>query len=170
MKRRSFWLGAVLAAILLCLAVVLVLSPWDTPSLAEQIAADQDLPAGSVTLLSEGTLTQGQEQAVGFFDHQGRPGLALVSKEEPGRLLRVESASSFSSRVPAVWITYLSLGGENYGVLLSRNPNFTCLKVRQAEGTWQEIPVPPPPAMVCFALGERSAVEYQLCDAAGAEL
>ena len=111
MKRRSFWLGAVLAAILLCLAVVLVLSPWDTPSLAEQIAADQDLPAGSVTLLSEGTLTQGQEQAVGFFDHQGRPGLALVSKEEPGRLLRVESASSFSSRVPAVWVTYLSLGG-----------------------------------------------------------
>ena len=101
MKRRSFWLGAVLAANLLCLAVVLVLSPWDTPSLAEQIAADQDLPAGSVTLLSEGTLTQGQEQA---------------------------------------------------------------------EGTWQEIPMPPPPTMVCFALGERSTAEYQLCDAAGAEL
>ena len=165
MKKYAFLIGILLILVLL---FVLFSSPQTyTPSLAEQIEADQDLPAGSVTLLSEGPLTQGQEQAVGFFDHQGRPGLALTSHEDPSRLLRVEPASSFSSRVPSVWITYLSVGDENYGVLLSRNPDFTCLKVRQAEGTWKEVNVPPPPSMVCFALPEKGPVEYNLFNAAG---
>ncbi len=167
MKKYAFLIGILLILVLLFLSVLFASPQTYTPSLAEQIEADQDLPAGSVTLLSEGTLTQGQEQAVGFFDHQGRPGLALTSHEDPPRLLRVEPASSFSSRAPSVWFTYLSVGDENYGVLLSRNPDFTCLKVRQAEGAWKEVNVPPPPSMVCFVLPEKGPVEYNLFNAAG---
>lgn len=167
MKRHAFRIGILLVFILLFLAVLYASQRTCTPSLAEQIEADQDLPTGSVTILSEGTLTQGQEQAVGFFDHQGRPGLALTSREDPPRLLRVEPAAGFSSRGPSVWITYVSVGDENYGVLLSRNPDFTCLKVHQAEGTWEEINVPPPPSMVCFVLTEKGPVEYHLYNAAG---
>lgn len=170
MKKYAFRIGIPLVLILLFLTVLYASQRTDSPSLAEQIEADQDLPPGSVTLLSEGTLTQGQEQAVGFFDHQGRPGLALTSQEDPPRLLQVEPASSFSSRVPSVWITYVSVGDENYGVLLSRNPDFACLKVRQAEGTWEEINVPPPPSMVCFALTEKGSLEYNLYNAAGEAL
>lgn len=167
MKKYAFRIGIPLVLILLFLTILYASQRTDSPSLAEQIEADQDLPPGSVTLLSEGTLTHGQEQAVGFFDHQGRPGLALTSHEDPPRLLRVEPASSFSSWVPSVWITYLSVGDENYGVLLSRNPDFTCLKVRQTEGSWKEVNVPPPPSMVCFVLPEKGPVEYNLFNAAG---
>lgn len=170
MKKYAFRIGIPLVLILLFLTVLYASQRTDLPSLAEQIEADQDLPAGSVTLLSEGGVTQGQEQAVGFFDHQGSPGLALTSRQDPPQLLQVEPAGSFSSRAPSVWITYVSVGGEDYGVLLSRNPDFACLRVCQAEGVWEDLPVPPPPSMVCFALADHGATEYRLCNAAGEEL
>ncbi|MCI5498205.1 MAG: hypothetical protein MR419_01535 [Clostridiales bacterium] len=166
MRRRFCWLGAVVAvAVVLCAC-----HPSPGLSLEEQIEQDQNLPAGSVTLVSEGVLESEEKQAVGFFDQEGNPGLAVFSKGETPRLLSVEPASSFFSRVPETWTVPVSFGGEICYVFLSNNPDFTCLKVRREGGQWEEIPVPPPPSLVSFSFGEANGLQYRLCDPKGNEL
>ena len=157
-----------LGALLMILLIPVALGACHPPanvSLPEQIEQAQNLPAGSVTLLSDGALTGEGEQMLGFFDGEGNPGLAVFSIDEPPRLLSVEPASSFFSRAPDTWTIPVSLGKETHYIFLSNNPAFTCLKVQREGGQWEEIPVPPPPAMVSFQLTDTA--EYLLCDPNG---
>lgn len=160
MKKTLCWLGAVLA-LALCAC-----QPSAGLSLEEQIEQDQNLPDGSVTLVAEGSLEGETEQMLGFFDQEGNPGLAVVSREEAPRLLSVDT--SFSSRVPGVWFSPVSFQGESYYVFLSNHPGFALLRVQRA-GQWEEIPVPSPPSMVLLPL-ETGSLEYHLCDGQGEEL
>ena len=166
MKRRSIWWGTVLVFVFLFLAIAYVCHQSDPLSVEEQIEQDQNLPTGSVTLITEGALEGETEQMLGFFDQEGNPGLAVVSREEAPRLLSVDT--SLSSRVPGVWFSPVSFQGASYYVFLSNHPGFALLRVQRG-GQWEEIPVPSPPSMVLLPL-EDGSLEYHLCDGQGKEL
>lgn len=168
MKKRALWLGGLLILLVLVLLILYGVRRSAPTSLTEQIEDKQDLPAGSVQLLSEDILIHEGEQVVGFFDHQGRPGLAIASLEEPPQLSYVETF--FYSRDPEVWTTYAVLDTGDYLVFLSQNPDFAYLKFRWNDEPWETIPVPPPPSMVSCPMNRNGRTEYECYDKDGNKL